>query len=916
MIRVSDLKGESMWWTDAQLATVDDALEAAVAGRPTVLSIEGTPGQGKTALLRELVSRARARQPAVAVLEATAEEREIDEPLGLLRQLGVEPDSLGTTTTGFQGAQFLRHLLDAHADTPLVMTVDDLHWLDHQSLEALASVIDGARGDRLLVAAATRPLRATDHAQWRRVLLSSQVVRVRLDGLDLPDAMSLTHERCPGLSARTARRLHEHTGGNPLYLQAILSEHLPDDLELLDPLPAPDDLAVRLSARLQQLSPDAAALACAVAVIGPNWLPLPLATAVAEVEEPGAAVTVLLDAGLLVLRRLGPEQQIRLAHSVIHSSVYDTIPPLARTALHRRASTQVPSQRDRLRHLVAATDTYDGDLAAHLESYARKAHQDGRVVESSRLLSWAAQKAPEPRERERLWLDALFARLMGRDLEAVERELPEVAWAADTARKALVHGTFLLYAGRLSEALAVLESVDAQDEANLDVLSRYRLRAIRSMVRLRNGLPASEVIASVRAAQALDVHDTTVTTYTNVALLVSSHTLTTLTRDWGDPFPDVPDAPVAVGDEFAAITWRGIYHSTSGRFDVAVRDLGQMIARVGTGATDINGGFLHAHAGLAQWMRGDWAAAHVTLGVAVDLPYVQRDLQLKAVAPLRHIGSGAYDRARDEVAEARHEVMRAPFRVVIQLLGTTETILARLDGTPSGRAGLVEEWRRDLGEHALSLTELLLPIWALHLALAHAWAGETKEALALADQLSRPHTGLAWLSGASAWVRGLVAEADGDLRQARVLLDEAKGHGMPQFPLHQAFVVDDLARVLGTLGDHDAAEAARREATAGLRRLGVPSEPGGAATDLDGSVGSNTAPTPLRLTYQSNDLFPTLTDRERDVVTLLVQGLSYAQIARDLFVTRSTVGYHVTNAYAKLGVASRHEVIDLLRGSS
>ena len=58
-----------------------------------------------------------------------------------------------------------------------------------------------------------------------------------------------------------------------------------------------------------------------------------------------------------------------------------------------------------------------------------------------------------------------------------------------------------------------------------------------------------------------------------------------------------------------------------------------------------------------------------------------------------------------------------------------------------------------------------------------------------------------------------------------------------------------------------------------------------------------------------------LTDRERDVAELAVSGYSYAQIARDLFVAHSTVGYHLSNIYAKCGVSSRHELTALVRGA-
>jgi DNA-binding CsgD family transcriptional regulator len=59
-----------------------------------------------------------------------------------------------------------------------------------------------------------------------------------------------------------------------------------------------------------------------------------------------------------------------------------------------------------------------------------------------------------------------------------------------------------------------------------------------------------------------------------------------------------------------------------------------------------------------------------------------------------------------------------------------------------------------------------------------------------------------------------------------------------------------------------------------------------------------------------------LSDREREVTALLLEGLSYAQIAKELYVTRSTVAFHLSNAYAKTGTSTRHELVQLLRPRS
>jgi DNA-binding CsgD family transcriptional regulator len=61
-----------------------------------------------------------------------------------------------------------------------------------------------------------------------------------------------------------------------------------------------------------------------------------------------------------------------------------------------------------------------------------------------------------------------------------------------------------------------------------------------------------------------------------------------------------------------------------------------------------------------------------------------------------------------------------------------------------------------------------------------------------------------------------------------------------------------------------------------------------------------------------DDPLALLSDRERDVVGLLAQGMSYAQIARELYVSRSTVAFHLGNVYAKTDTTSRHELVELI----
>lgn len=121
-----------MHWSAGIEAAVDDAVARATAGIPTVLDIEGQAGFGKTQLARTVAQRV----PAGAVVRATAYEDTQSDPLGLLDQLGVE--TAGLPSNALSASRALGAHLDALAgDSPLVVVLDDLHWADPESLDAV-----------------------------------------------------------------------------------------------------------------------------------------------------------------------------------------------------------------------------------------------------------------------------------------------------------------------------------------------------------------------------------------------------------------------------------------------------------------------------------------------------------------------------------------------------------------------------------------------------------------------------------------------------------------------------------------------------------------------------------------------------------------------------------------------------------
>jgi ATP/maltotriose-dependent transcriptional regulator MalT len=112
-----------------------------------------------------------------------------------------------------------------------------------------------------------------------------------------------------------------------------------------------------------------------------------------------------------------------------------------------------------------------------------------------------------------------------------------------------------------------------------------------------------------------------------------------------------------------------------------------------------------------------------------------------------------------------------------------------------------------------------------------------------------------------------------DAARARLELARAVGDERRELAVEEARTALVAFRALGAARDHDAAAAL-------LRALGVGSGPG-ARADAD------------------------LTNRERQVLELLAQGMSNAQIAATLVISEKTAGHHVSHILAKLGVSNR-----------
>src|SRR5690606_22267951 len=144
--------------------------------------------------------------------------------------------------------------------------------------------------------------------------------------------------------------------------------------------------------------------------------------------------------------------------------------------------------------------------------------------------------------------------------------------------------------------------------------------------------------------------------------------------------------------------------------------------------------------------------------------------------------------------------------------------------------------------------------------------------------------------GFRAWAdhaEGMLALADGDARRALAALRQAEvAFRRQRQAFEHARVLALLARAHEVLGDRIAAAGAQSAADEIVQRLGA--HPDAVRTAVP--VAASTGP---------------LTAREAEVLALVAEGASNRQVADALFLSEKTVGRHLANIYAKIGVGSR-----------
>jgi predicted ATPase len=271
----------------AELTALHGELAMVRAGRPRLVLVEGSSGIGKSAVLDRFL----ADESDLTVLRATGEQWEAFVAFGVVDQLmRVAGVSSARLLAGRDralpveepigvGARILEVLEDLEQKAPVVIVIDDAHWADIDSLRALLFVVRRLVQERVLILLAQRSEAAPRLPEGLRRMADGRTgTTIPLSPLPAGEiqgfAAALGIHRLP---TGTARRLHAHTEGNPLYLKTLLAEVPEDRLRTWEPiLPAPGAFALQVARKLDACSPAARRLVEAVAVLGST---VPLTTA-------------------------------------------------------------------------------------------------------------------------------------------------------------------------------------------------------------------------------------------------------------------------------------------------------------------------------------------------------------------------------------------------------------------------------------------------------------------------------------------------------------------------------------------------------------------------------------------------------------------------------------------------------------
>jgi DNA-binding CsgD family transcriptional regulator/energy-coupling factor transporter ATP-binding protein EcfA2 len=883
-------------------------------GQGAVLVVHGEPGCGKTALLDHAAGLA----ADLRLIRAAGAESETGLAYAGLCQLGgpllallgrlPDPQRValeivfgirkGTAPDRFLlGLGILGLLTEAAAGGPLVCVIDDAHWLDRPSQQALAFAARRLRSESvLMIFAARQP--GTDLAG---------LPDVALGGLPDVDARDLLASvvRWP-LDERVREQIVAETGGHPRAL-AELPLALPP-VQLAGGFGLPDTphgrLPGRLSARIGDL-PASTRLLLLVAAADPTGDPVLVLHAAGSLGIAAEAGYPAAEAGLVAFgtRVVFPDPGVR-------SAVYQSATPGDRRTAHRalaQATRQRSDQDRRAWHRAGAATGFDEEVAAELEEAAEQAQARGGLPACAAFLERAVVLTPDPRRRSRRALAAATAMLQAGEpdgaaklIDVAEGGIPGGQWQA---RADLVRARLAFTQHRSAQVPRLL--LDAARRLGRSDATQVRaayLDAIRA-VTFAGGLaaPGGTVTDVARAARrAPDANpagpaDLLLDGLTaclsgeyaaggaNLRQALSGFSRGLTSAEQLRWLPIACTAALHIGDDRA-------WHGLSSRYVQLAQEAGAIgelpLALDSLACAHLLGGELQ----IAQALTAQARAVAETMG---NWPSPYGALGLAAVRGHRDLAVEMIDRAASDAALREEGLGVAAAKWAAAMLHNglgqyDEALSAAEDAVVYAGPSPVAGWP------------------AAELIEAAARAGEPARAAGAMGRLSHAANaaGTGWALGIRARSLALLSggEAAEDLYQAAI------GH------LGRSRARVDLARAHLLFGEWLRRENRRVDAREQLQRAH------GMLRAIGADGFAERARRELLATGQTvrkrtPDTDRNLTAQEMQIAARARDGQTNTEIGAELFLSPRTVEWHLRKVFAKLGITSRRQLRHALPGA-
>ena len=391
------------------------------------LVVSGEPGVGKSALLREASTRAQDR--GMLVLTATGVQCEAELPFAGLHQL-LQPvlgqiDGLAAPQRGAMLAAFglngavapdlfrtalavLDLLAETAARAPVVVVLEDAHWLDRSTCEVLAFVARRLEFEPILLFAVIRD-------GYESPFTDAGLRALHLEPLPAAAAEALLDSRAPGLPDAVRDRLLDETAGNPLALVElpIAFRHLETGARLPAWLPLTTRLERAFAARVSDLP---AVTRTALLLAALNDKPRITEVLGATALLAGAEVTVdaLIPAVAARLVELD-DPEYRFRHPLMRTAIPQDASVSQRHAAHAALADVLVGEPERgLWHRAASMVGPDERVARELETAAAQAQRRGATVMAVSALHRAAALSDAPLRAARLLRAAELAFELGR----------------------------------------------------------------------------------------------------------------------------------------------------------------------------------------------------------------------------------------------------------------------------------------------------------------------------------------------------------------------------------------------------------------------------------------------------------------------------------------------------------------------